>query len=201
MRPIGVRARWSWGAVIRRSGTMLAGVFIAVGPADAAQLVLEWVDESGGIATFKIERRTETAGTYVQIATAAAGVTGFVDTTVVGSTTFCYRVRASSAGMDSAYSNEACGSAASTSLVVTVVKSGAGFGTVLSSPAGIDCGANCVGSVGANQTVTLTATPASGSIFNGWSGGCTGTDPCTITGNTSVSVTATFLPGGLPDDI
>jgi hypothetical protein len=191
VRSIGGRTRCSWGTVVRRFATILAGVLHTASPAAAIQLGLQWIDNSGGIASFVIERRTGTTGTYAQIATTAAGVTSFVDTTVVADTIYCYRVGASSAGIVSGYSNEACNSAA-TSLGVTVVKAGAGLGIVHSSPAGINCGTACVVSFGASQVVTLTATAASGSVFNGWSGGCTGTGPCTIMGNTSITVIATF---------
>ena len=41
--------------------------------------------------------------------------------------------------------------------------------------------------------VTVTATPETGWTFTGWSGGgCTGTDPCTVTMNGNVTVTANF---------
>ena len=43
--------------------------------------------------------------------------------------------------------------------------------------------------------VTLTADPAAGYTFTGWSGGgCSGTDPCTVTMNADTTVTATFTP-------
>jgi beta-lactam-binding protein with PASTA domain len=41
--------------------------------------------------------------------------------------------------------------------------------------------------------VTLTAQPAAGSTFGGWSGGgCSGTGTCTVTTNADTTVTATF---------
>ena len=80
------------------------------------------------------------------------------------------------------------------SLQVTV----GGGGTVTSSPAGI----NCAGSTGCSQTfangtlVTLTAAPAAGNAFSGWSGACSGSaTTCTVTMNApTVKVGASFAP-------
>ncbi len=76
---------------------------------------------------------------------------------------------------------------------LSVSKSGTGSGTVTSSPGSINCGAACSDGFSAGTLVTLTATPAAGSVFAGWSGGgCTGTGTCTVTMNAAASVTATF---------
>jgi hypothetical protein len=75
---------------------------------------------------------------------------------------------------------------------LTVTKGGAGAGTVTSSPAGIDCGATCNFDFNAGAAITLTATPAAGSIFAGWTGACTGTAPCQVTLNAATSVNANF---------
>ena len=48
---------------------------------------------------------------------------------------------------------------------LTVQKSGAGSGTVTSSPSGISCGSTCSASYASGASVTLTATPASGSSW------------------------------------
>ncbi|MBK9036953.1 MAG: hypothetical protein IPL61_37830 [Myxococcales bacterium] len=81
--------------------------------------------------------------------------------------------------------------ALNSSLVVT--KAGNGSGTVTSAPAGINCGVDCSEAYTPGTIVTLTATPAVGSTFTGWSGaGCTGTGVCTITLNAAQMVTATF---------
>jgi PKD repeat protein len=73
-----------------------------------------------------------------------------------------------------------------------VSKEGTGSGEVSSSPAGINCGDSCQASFDAGTAVTLTATPASGSIFTGWSGDCSGTGSCELTVDQGRSVTATF---------
>ena len=76
---------------------------------------------------------------------------------------------------------------------LTVNKAGTGSGSVTSSPPGIDCGATCSATYTSGTVVTLTATPASGSTFTGWSGCDTvsGTT-CTVTMSVARSVTATF---------
>jgi hypothetical protein len=76
--------------------------------------------------------------------------------------------------------------------VLTVNKTGAGTGTVTSTPAGINCGATCAFSYNNNTMVTLTATPAAGSTFMSWSGACTGSGGCTVTMSVARTVTATF---------
>jgi Divergent InlB B-repeat domain len=160
--------------------------------ASAGQLRLSWVDNSGGVASFRIQRKTGTAGTYAQLALVGPGLIAYTDTTVVNGTTYCYRVQAYTATGSSAYSKEACGSPA-TGLSLTVSKSGTGQGTVSSSPAGISCGTDCTQSYASGTVVTLSAAASSGSKFGGWSGGgCAGTGTCTLTGNTSVAVVATF---------
>ncbi len=76
-------------------------------------------------------------------------------------------------------------------------KSGTGVGTVTSSPAGIDCGSDCSETLVDGTSVTLTATPTTGSSFAGWSGSeCSGTSTCTVTmlGARSVDAKFTKLP-------
>ncbi len=171
---------------------LFAVTVLVVATASADQLTLTWDDNSAGTAGFKIERRLVSAGAYSQIGTTGAGVTTHQDTVDAG-TTYCYRVRAFNSAGDSAYSNEACGSSAGpTGPLVTVTRMGTGSGTVTSSPAGISCGSDCFESFAAGTTVTLTATPSAGSTFSGWTAGCSGTAPCTIAGNTPVTVTAAF---------
>ena len=61
---------------------------------------------------------------------------------------------------------------------LAVYMAGTGTGTITSSPGTIDCGsaaagATCSGTFTLSTFVTLTATPAAGSVFGGWSSNCT----------------------------
>jgi uncharacterized repeat protein (TIGR02543 family) len=76
----------------------------------------------------------------------------------------------------------------STSYTLTVTKSGSG---TVSAP-GITCGNDCTEAYASGTQVTLTASPASGYVFSGWSGACTGTGGCSVTMNAARSVTAIF---------
>lgn len=78
--------------------------------------------------------------------------------------------------------------------ILNVVRSGQG--TVTSSPSGINCGSTCSASFVQNTNVVLTAVPAAGRIFTGWTvqggGSCAGTGTCTVTMNAGKTVTANF---------
>ncbi|MCG3116855.1 MAG: PA14 domain-containing protein [Candidatus Manganitrophus sp. SA1] len=75
---------------------------------------------------------------------------------------------------------------------LTLTKSGTGTGTVVSSPVGINCGADCSETYTINTPVSLTATPGDDSDFTGWSGACSGTGPCSVTMDAAKSATANF---------
>ncbi len=82
---------------------------------------------------------------------------------------------------------------------LTVTKDGTGTGTVTSTPAGIDCGADCSEFYNANTEVTLSANPAAGDVFAGWSGGAGDCDDGTVTMDVAKTCNATFNtapPGG-----
>ena len=78
---------------------------------------------------------------------------------------------------------------------LAVSRAGTGGGTITSSPVGIACGSDCAEDYRESTAVTLTATPASGSVFTGWSGACSGqASTCSVTMTSDQSVTATFAP-------
>lgn len=75
---------------------------------------------------------------------------------------------------------------------LAVTKRGTGLGTVISTPTGIDCGSTCTAPFSFGASVTLTATPATGSTFAGWTGACSGSGNCTLVMNGNKSVGARF---------
>jgi hypothetical protein len=85
---------------------------------------------------------------------------------------------------------------------LSVSFAGAGTGTVKLTPPGLACATACSHSYSPGTAVSLSATPAHGSTFAGWSGACSGTNACHVTMATDRSVTATFklvhapAPGG-----
>jgi Tol biopolymer transport system component len=84
--------------------------------------------------------------------------------------------------------------------LLTVTKAGDGAGTVTSAPSGISCGADCEQDFGNGTGITLTAAPADGSSFAGFTGaGCSGNETtCAITMDEAKSVTATFTANPAP---
>ncbi len=79
-------------------------------------------------------------------------------------------------------------------VTLTVTVAGAGTGTVTSSPGDISCPADCSESYDTGTEVVLTAAPASGSTFAGWSGDdCDGSSQTTsVTMDAARICTATF---------
>jgi len=118
-----------------------------------------------------------------------------VSTSLTGlnpSTTYYWRYRfVTDAGTFNSPTQNFTTSAAPT-FALSVSKSGTGSGTLTSSPAGINCGVTCSANFAQGTSVTLTPTPASGSVFAGWGGACSGTGSCTVTMDAAKSVSATF---------
>ena len=82
--------------------------------------------------------------------------------------------------------------------LLSIAKVGSGSGTVTRSGGSLNCGSTCTESLTPGSIVTLTATPAAGSTFVGWSGNaCSGAGSCSFTINANTTVNAQFnLSGG-----
>ncbi|MGI9101576.1 MAG: InlB B-repeat-containing protein, partial [Terriglobales bacterium] len=67
---------------------------------------------------------------------------------------------------------------------------GTGSGSVSSFPAGIDCpSVTCSSPFPSGTVVSFAAKPDPGFVFQGWSGACSGTGPCTLTMSTNLATT------------
>jgi subtilase family protein/List-Bact-rpt repeat protein len=75
---------------------------------------------------------------------------------------------------------------------VQVSFGGDGKGAVAAGDGSIDCGSVCAARVPTGTQVTLSAAPAAGSVFRGWSGACSGTFTCVVEVREPVDVTALF---------
>lgn len=75
---------------------------------------------------------------------------------------------------------------------ITVAKAGTGTGTVTSAPAGISCGADCSAVYDYGTSITLTAIADPDSVFEGWTGACSGGGTCTFAADSDRTVSATF---------
>lgn len=75
---------------------------------------------------------------------------------------------------------------------LTVITAGTGRGTVVSWPAGINCVSPAACTAAMTGAVSLVATPEFGSVFAGFSGPCTGVQPCVLSMAREEVVTAVF---------
>jgi hypothetical protein len=138
--------------------------------------------------------------------TVSWNATGGSVSPATGTSTSFVSTESGSFGVSCAVSDGRVTTSATTDVTVTPVSGPApvnptltitvsGSGTVTSVPAGISCPTACAASAPAGTVVTLTAAPAAGSVFDGWSGaGCSGTGPCVVTLQAPAAVAATFSP-------
>lgn len=152
------------------------------------QASISWANSTDnvGVTGYKVFRN----GTQISTVTTNT----YTDSSLISATTYTYNVSAfDAAGNSSALSSGLIVTTSTTiptNYTLSVTKSGTGSGTV--SGGNISCGNNCSQTSVSGTTVTLTATPASGSTFSGWSGACTGTGSCSVNLTSNVSIGAAF---------
>ena len=175
-------------------------LFFPVTQAYSAQSTLSWDAVSDpAVVGYKLHYG-DTPGSYTKTLDTGKMTSLTVDDLAEGQTYYFASTAYDSAGNQSGYSNEVAKFVpSSTQYSLMVAQNGTGAGTVAGS--GITCGSVCSNVYAPGTVVTLTATPASGSTFAGWSGGCSGTGTCTVTMNASTSITATFNSSVLTSEI
>jgi len=157
-------------------------------------VALDWADNASNETGFRIERAIG-AAPFATLATTHAGTIHYVDPQPgTPGATVSYRVLAVNSNAASAASNVASVRLPSgPAVTLTVTKTGTGSGSVVSIPAGIDCGTACAMQTAAGAEVILTATPSADSVFVGWTL-CANTSGtlCTVTPSASKTVFASF---------
>jgi len=155
------------------------------------------MDKSGGVAG-------QMAG-YIPDGSAEAGLTALSSTGYVDQTLYYYLPTATRGANASGLAvadirtyadghTVLMASGGPTTYALTVNDTGTGSGTVTPNTGTLSwSGSTGIASYNSGTVVTLTAAPASGSSFAGWSGGgCSGTGTCSVTMNAATTVTATF---------
>lgn len=167
----------------------------------SAQAVLTWdaVSDSG-VVGYKLHYG-KVPGSYTNSVDTGIMTSHTVSDLSEGETYYFASTAYDTSGKQSGYSNEVKKSIPSTTQYSLLIsQNGSGAGTV--SGSGINCGSVCTNNYAPGTSITLSAIPASGSTFAGWSGGgCSGTGSCTVTMNASTSITATFNSSALTSDI
>lgn len=167
----------------------------------SAQATLVWdAVNDPGVVGYKLHYG-KVPGLYTNSVDTGITTSSTVSDLSEGETYYFASTAYDSTGNQSGYSNEVSKSIpSSTRYSLVVAQIGSGAGTMAGS--GISCGSVCSNDYAPGTVVTLTATPAIGSIFAGWSGGgCSGTGTCTVTMNASTSITATFNSSAVTYDI
>jgi hypothetical protein len=130
------------------------------------------------------------ATTYYCLGTGCSPTTQYTGTTPIFSTTDLRYYSVDNAGNSEAIQATSYTIAADYPVNLTV--NGTGSGTVTSNPSGIACNTNCSANFAAGSSVSLHAEAAEFSLFNTWSGACTGKTDCTLTMDGIKDLTATF---------
>ena len=180
--------------------TMTAAKTVGVTFTAAGQKTLSVSKEGNGTVS---STSTPTQATQINCAAACATTSAsYPDATVVKLT-----ATPGQAGMLTTWGGACSGTGATCDLVMDAPKSvtvkfeiptltvaKVGSGSVVSNPAGIDCGTDCSGEFAKDADVTLTATPADGWEFTGWTGAgtCADSTTCIVKVDATKEVTATF---------
>jgi trimeric autotransporter adhesin len=154
------------------------GTFTGTQPTQDVTNQVTWSSSNPSVASISATGLATTAGTCSQ---GQASTITAAYSTFTGPATLTYG---------------SCGQNVSPTL--TIYGPGQGTGTITSTPTGLDCntssGTGCTANFTLNSAVSLTATPASGSVFVGWTANCqpAANTTCTVTMDNYTAVGAIF---------
>ncbi len=160
--------------------------FTIPSPGTTALVTLNGTDPESDSLTFTPGTPTKGSlvrnpdGKYTYTITAPIPTTPFTDT---------FNYYASDGKLTSAASKVTINYTITPPAMFTLTVAKVGNGTVTAP--GIACGGDCQGDFAKDTNAVLTATPAAGYTFSGWSA-CTGVGTCSVPMNTAKTVTATF---------
>ncbi len=199
-----------YGTRVSASGEILdaSGFAIANGPDaqqapdvgfEGAYYVVAWHDRRSGTAFDLYAARVTGGGAVVDpsgflVGTGTAGVATSVASDGAGRLLVAFDALQAIDALTSVTRVRTQAITVRADLAVSLI--GNGSGSVVSEPAGVDCGETCTAMFDAPTTVTLTPSAAPGSAFVGWSGACAeaGPGPCTLTVDESRLAIAKFSP-------
>lgn len=197
--PIGVDGRVTYTLTVQNQGTQPALDVEVYDTLPAGAALLQWTGagwsciKAGGVVMCRRDVLNTGASTALTLTVQATLPCG----AIVNRASVKASIHDPNAEDDVSSSASTC---PSTYYPLTASKTGDGFGAVISYPAGIDCGLDCEEAYPGGAAVILTAAPARGSGFSGWSGACAGTGFCTVTMDAAKAVTAAFTVLN-PDDL
>jgi len=134
----------------------------------SSQITLNWTDNSSNETGFKVERSANGSSDWSQIATPSANATNFANTGLTAVTTYHYRLRATNATGDSAYSNTANATTTTAPVGNLIAYDGFAGGTVFNGGTGWSGSWSAGINAGANLTFGNLNTTGVGANINGY---------------------------------
>ncbi|MCA4900649.1 MAG: fibronectin type III domain-containing protein, partial [Cytophagales bacterium] len=107
IRAINATGTSAYTAEVNATTTQQAPTTLTATPASTTQINLTWADVSSSETGYQIERSLTTATGFTLVATTAANATTFSNTGLTAGTRYFYRIRATNANGNSAYTAEA----------------------------------------------------------------------------------------------